>query len=61
MLRTRQQHLRDCDNLEANSDTQSATSTDLGINNRSILFELQHFSVDSLLPDVMHDVLEGTL
>ena len=61
MLRTREQHLRDCDNLEANIEAQSATSTDLGINYRSVLFELQHFSVDSLLQDVIHNVLEGTM
>lgn len=57
MLRTREQHLRACDTLE----TDASTSMELGINYRSPLFELQHFSVDLLLPDVMHDILEGKL
>ena len=33
----------------------------MGINYRSIFFELHHFDVDLLIPDVMHDLLEGTL
>ena len=100
ILRTREQHLLDCDELEA--DDTGDTLTQLGINSRSILFELQHFQVwphkyythaqtqkydcvtvythmhthtythtcthththiqvETLLPDVMHDLLEGTL
>ena len=58
-LQTREQHLLDCDALEI--DKSDETSKELGINYRSILFELEHFSVDSLVPDVMHDILEGTL
>lgn len=61
MLRTREQHLGACDTLEADDETPAATSTELGISFRSILFELQHFEVDMLVPDVMHDLLEGTL
>ena len=60
-MRTREQHLRNCDTLEADTVSPAATSTQLGINYRSILFELQHFEVDVLVPDVMHDILEGTL
>lgn len=37
------------------------TSVDLGINYRSTLFELEHFDVDILVPDVMHDLFEGVL
>ena len=58
-LRTREQHLLHCDALEA--DESDETSKELGINYRSILFELEHFNVDNLVPDVMHDLLEGTL
>ena len=61
MWRTREQHLRNCDTLEADDISCAATSVQLGINYRSILFELQHFEVDVLVPDVMHDILEGTL
>lgn len=61
VLRTREQHLLDCDTLEADDVSPAATSTQLGINYRSILFELQRFEVDLLVPDVMHDLLEGTL
>ena len=60
-MRTREQHLRNCDTLEADEISPAATSTQLGINYRSIFFELQHFEVDMLVPDVMHDILEGTL
>ena len=49
--------MRDCDDLESGKET----SIDLGINYRSILFELQYFEVDILVPDVMHDLLEGVL
>lgn len=38
-------------------------STEYGINRRSDLLRLDHFDLCSgaLLPDVMHDILEGTL
>lgn len=58
-LRERDQHLEDCDELEAYPSDER--SRDLGINSRSILFELQYFDVDVLVPDVMHDLLEGVL
>ena len=40
-----------------------ALSKEFGINRRSVLDSLNYFSVCSgaLVPDVMHDVLEGTL
>ena len=56
-LRNRTRHLTACDELEAGVET----SVDLGINYRSTLFELEHFDVDILVPDVMHDMLEGVL
>ena len=49
--------MKDCDDLEAGEET----SINLGINYRSSLFELQYFDVDVLVPDVMHDLLEGVL
>lgn len=49
--------MSDCDDLEAGEET----TVDLGINYRSILFELEYFDVDVLVPDVMHDLLEGVL
>ena len=60
-MHTREQHLRNCDTLEADTISPAATSTQLGINYRSILFKLQHFEVDVLVPDMMHDILQGTL
>ena len=60
-MRTREKHLHDCDTLEADVNSTADTSRELGINYRSALFELEHFDVDVLLPDVMHDILEGTL
>lgn len=56
-LRNRTQHLLACDEMDAGEET----SVDLGINYRSSLFELEHFDVDVLVPDVMHDLLEGVL
>lgn len=43
--------MSDCDDLEAGEET----TVDLGINYRSILFELEYFDVDVLVPDVMHE------
>lgn len=62
-LRTSEDHLVKCDQLDG-AVTQkqfSDLSKEHGINHRSILNELQYFDVCSgaLVPDVMHDVLEG--
>ena len=45
------------------SDPSGAASKEHGINRNSILNELTYFHVcdGSLLPDVMHDILEGSL
>lgn len=63
-LRSAADHLAKCDKLE-NAVTQAKfmkRSKKYGINHRSILNELLYFDVCSgaLVPDVMHDVLEGT-
>ena len=44
-------------------DTTGQCSKEYGVNSRSILLDLKHFNMcsGSLLPDVMHDLLEGTL
>ena len=63
-LRTPVTHQQQCITLDGKSGpSRAAFSKDTGINHTSILDELQYFSVASgaLLPDVMHDVLEGVL
>ena len=51
-------HLEDCDTIESDP----SKSKELGINRRSILLDLQYFDIcQGLLPDVMHDLLEGAL
>ena len=63
VLRSRAQHLEHCDLLEDEEDDYVENSRDVGVNHRSILLDLQYFDMCSgaLLPDVMHDVLEGAL
>ena len=64
MLRTPVTHQQQCITLDSKSgSSRVAFSKDTGINHTSILDELQYFSVASgaLLPDVMHNVLEGVL
>ena len=58
-LRTLTHHLRLCDDIEVNSDT----SREYGVNRKSVLTKLQYFDICSgaLVPDIMHDVLEGVL
>lgn len=48
--------------IESGEDS-STLSTEYGINRRSVLDDLQYFKVvsGSLLPDIMHDVMEGAL
>ena len=62
MLRTPVTHEQQCITLDSKSGpSRVAFSKDTG--HTSILNELQYFSIASgaLLPDVMHDVLEGVL
>lgn len=61
LLRERVSHLWECEELYDAESNWGETSKELGINYCFVLFELQHFNVDILLPDVMHDLLEGTL
>lgn len=55
-------HLDKCDSIESSTDGKEL-SIEYGINRRSILADLDHFDLCSgaLLPDVMHDLLEGVL
>ena len=64
-LRTKEDHKHMCDQLQS-AETQRERddlSKEFGINYCSILDELKYFSVCSgaLVPDVMHDILEGML
>jgi len=54
-------HNSQCELVE--SDSSGEESKNWGINRNSILNELKYFHVcdGTLLPDVMHDILEGTL
>ena len=57
--RTLNDHICQCETLETDEDA----STQFGINRKSILTELQYFNIcnGALVPDIMHDVLEGLL
>lgn len=54
-----EEHIQDCASIEGDHDY----SKECGVNSRSLLLELEHFDMCSgaLLPDVMHDLLEGSL
>lgn len=60
-LQNKGSHEEHCSLLEM--DTSGETSKEYGINRNSILNQLSYFHVcdGSLLPDVMHDILEGVL
>lgn len=57
-LRNLTEHLRHCEEVETEGIGMSRL---YGVNHRSVLLDLQYFDLCSgaLLPDVMHDVLEG--
>lgn len=61
LLRNKTTHQQHCELVEG--DPSGAASKEHGINRNSILNELMYFHVcdGSLLPDVMHDILEGSL
>ena len=61
-LRNVDDHQQQLAEIEYEEDS-SALSTEYGINRRSVLDDLRYFKVasGSLLQDIMHDVLEGTL
>lgn len=57
-LRSLDKHIENCDDVESDPKY----SIEHGINFRSSLLELKYFNVCSgLLPDVMHDILEGVV
>ena len=60
-LRNKHDHKIQCTDIE--KDKSGESSKEYGINRNSILNELKYFHVcdGSLLPDIMHDVLEGVL
>lgn len=60
-LRNKATHQHQCSLVQA--DTTGTESKKYGINRNSILNDLAYFHVcdGSLLPDIMHDILEGTL
>ena len=65
-LRSSDEHSDHCDLLEMedlSSLDHQHFSTTFGINHRTLLGRLRYFSVTSgaLLPDIMHDILEGAL
>ncbi len=59
-LRTLDDHKKKLQSLEDNGHASSVQS---GINSRSALMDLKYFDLCSgaLVPDIMHDVLEGAL
>ncbi len=61
-MRSLDQHLEHCALLE-DEERCKEYSKEFGVNRRSVVLDLQHFNPcdGSLLPDVMHDVLEGAL
>ena len=61
-MRTLGEHLHHCDSIEDNEDGDEK-SKEFGVNSRSILLQLKHFDMHSgtLIPDMMHDLLEGAL
>ena len=58
-LRSTDSHIA---HLEELKDDDGTKSTQYGVNCRSVLMDLQYFDVcQCLVPDVMHDILEGSL
>ena len=62
-IRTFKSYSHQCNLIENVSELSNHYSTVFGINFRSPLESLSYFSVAdaSLIPDIMHDVLEGAL
>ena len=61
-LRSLDAHLKQCEELNT-SYSFVEVSKEYGINSKSVLTSLRYFDICSgaLIPDVMHDVLEGVL
>ena len=65
-LRSTAEHSRHCHLLEQgdlSTSDQQHFSTTFGVNRRALLNSLKFFDVTSgaLIPDIMHDILEGAL
>ena len=65
-LRSTVEHSRHCDLLERQdlpTEDKIHYSKTYGVNRRSLLHNLKYFDVTSgaLIPDIMHDILEGAL
>ena len=62
-LRTLDEHIHQCDIIEDDDGDAVENSKEFGVNSHSVLLELKHFDMCSgaLIPDVMHDLLEGAL
>lgn len=61
MLRDDITHEEQCEQLE-NGDLHDHLSVNYGVNNRSVLSGVHHFSITECLPfDTMHVLLEGVL
>ena len=61
MIRDKGSHQEHCTHLEL--DTTGEVSKNTGINRDSTVIDLKYFNVcdGALLPDILHDVLEGAL
>ena len=55
-------HIKQCEEMEEGG-RQDEHSVHYGINRRSIFLELKYFDIcgGGLIPDIMHDILEGAL
>jgi hypothetical protein len=62
VLRDKTSHLKQLEELEE-SDNPTQTSKMYGVNSRSALLNLTHFDMcgGGMVPDIMHDILEGVL
>ena len=63
IMRDKRTHLSQCDTLENDEGNRDQNSKTFAVNCRSALLQLDHFDFcgGAFIPDVMHDVLEGTL
>ncbi len=63
VLRSRVEHEAQCELVAGDGAGDEEESTKYGINRRSVLLDLKYIDIcsGSLLPDVMHDILEGAL
>jgi hypothetical protein len=62
-LRCKSKHLDHCNLLETYTEDRQHYSLVYGVNRRALLSSLRFFDVASgaLIPDIMHDILEGAL